>query len=132
MLSLNVTVRPSPNPRYIRMIRNVMVTSTEKGYCLEEKYAELMENETFSSHVINNDAMVSHTPMVNQTQTVPLLSEHEIKYLYEQLNTDKGMDCLKETFEKDGFVVIADDWMNYWIYVGENAESFYEWYDLKM
>ena len=132
MLSLNVTVRPSPNPRYIRMIRNVMVTSTEKGYFLEEKYAELLEDETFTRYVINNDATVGHTPMVNQTQTVPLLSEHEIKYLYEQLDKDIGMDCLKEKFEKDRFVVISDDWMNYWVYVGESSDAFHEWYDEKM
>jgi hypothetical protein len=80
------------------------------------KYKNLLKNETFREFVQEHDATGSHAPTACQMATRPLLGKAQIIYLFEELHAGNGMEALVEELNKDGFVVIMDEWRHMIVY----------------
>lgn len=127
-ISLNTTVAEVHRP-YLVVLRRADVNHEWAFLC--QQYGSLASKEAFYRFTAENNAMMYHTPMANPF-TEALLDEDTIKELCDAMWRGKRSAILSEMGEvlnEDGFVVLKDDWDNFWVYVGNDATRFNEWYD---
>jgi hypothetical protein len=109
---------PAP---YISPI-NHLIHTLRNTVKLESKYETLLQNDTFREFVQEHDATGSHAPTACQLSTRPLLAKEHIIYLFEELHAGNGMAALVEALNKDGYVVIMDEWRNLIVYINSDED----------
>ena len=103
---------PAP---YVSPIKH-RITTHRNTTELQMKYETLFQNEAFRDFVQEHDATGSHAPSASQLATRPLLAKAQIVYLFEELHAGNGMEALVEALNKDGYVVIMEEWGNLIVY----------------
>ena len=103
---------PAP---YVSPIKH-RITTHRNTTELEMKYETLLQNKVFREFIHEHDATGSHAPSACQLATRPLLTKEHIIYLFEELHTGNGMEALVEALNKDGYVVIMEEWGNLIVY----------------
>jgi len=99
---------------------------------LRKRYEMLLNEGRFRAYVKYYDAMPNHTPMaaVPLVEKSPHLDKTRIQHLFSSItqpSTDSITPFIMEQYVRHGFVVLEDDWMNMWVYVGYDDSSFKTW-----
>lgn len=89
---------------------------------LDAKYAMLLQDPTFRSHVEDRDGTAMHAPVSGELPAYhPALHYFDIERLFEDLHDGNGMDAMNLAFNNDGFVVIMDDFRTAVVYYTDST-----------
>ena len=101
-------------PSYIRhYVRAELETTVMDGFM--HMYSDLLDDTDFYSYVL------AHEARSKKSSHVPFMNEYDIKVLLSRLyrgHTGHVLDILKHQFRQRGFLVLIDEELHCWIYVG--------------
>lgn len=94
---------------------------------LFQKYESLLKDDEFRDFVVKHDITYEQTPSAcSDDKPIIGMGFGSLRRLLEDLHSGKGMTSLTHAMDKDGFVVLKDEWNYMYVYY-TNPDSFHKW-----